>query len=306
MTIQAEIYQSKLAIGTAQFGMDYGISNSKGRTPEKEVARILKMASVSNINILDTAPAYGRSEEIIGHVISGLSPFKIITKTKIFEKGLSGRDVAEQLGDTFKDSLERLGVESVYGLMVHQPCDLLSESGMALFEAMEMLQEQGLVKKIGVSVYTAEQIEQCMMRYPIQLMQVPVSVLDQRLLLSGHLTSLKNADVEVHARSIFLQGLLLVKPEDLPPYFEGVKKNLDLLRNAIEESGYTPVQAALGFVNALDEVNAIVCGVSCLEEFEELIDQDHVKLPSEFLDSLRAFALDDPNVLNPSLWRVAP
>lgn len=290
----------KLGLGAVQFGMGYGISNSEGQTPSEEVAKILEVAHGRGIRMLDTAALYGASEEVLGHYLPRFSDFMLVTKTPQFNKPLiEARDV-EVLEQTFKASLSKLGQPSVYGLLIHNADDLLAGNGRLLFESMANLREKGLVSKIGVSVYTAEQIDHILARFAIDLIQLPISVLDQRLIRSGHLARLKDRGVEVHVRSVFLQGLLLMEPDNLPPYFEQIRPHLKRYRQAISSHGLSPIKAALSFVTGLAEVDVALVGVNNHRQLLEILAQTE-DVPQ--FDSFGEFAIDDVAIVNPANWK---
>lgn len=290
----------KLGIGTVQFGLDYGISNKEGRTPENEVVEILRTAPQYGISVIDTAALYGTSEEVLGRTLPTDHKFEIITKTPGFSKKEIAKDNISFLEETFYESLKRLNQRSIYGLLVHNADDILTKNGYLLVDKMNKLKEEGLVKKIGVSVYTAEQINRILERYQIDLIQLPVNVLDQRLILSGHLLELKKAKVEVHARSIFLQGLLLLNPEELSNYFDSIKTHLNGYHEFIKQQGLSPVQAAIGFVMGLKDVDAVIFGVNNLQQLKEVCT-NMGPLPSEYFSH---FGITDEFVLNPVHWNV--
>ncbi|OIQ88346.1 2,5-diketo-D-gluconate reductase B [mine drainage metagenome] len=291
----------KIGLGTVQFGMSYGISNTGGQVPQAEVASILMLAAARGIQVLDTAALYGNSEAALGHVLAPDNEFKIVTKTPRFgKKSIDESDVSSLVG-SFQRSLRHLRKTTIYGLLIHQADDLLAPGGAALFRAMEGLKDQGLVKKIGVSVYTGEQIDEVMESFAVDLVQLPVSVLDQRLVQSGHLARLKEYGVEVHARSVFLQGLLLMEPESLPPYFISVKKHLQDYREMLKQDGTTPLQAALAFVCNLDEVAVTLCGVESKEQLSQLMEPPEHSIGKE---EYSQFALNDADILNPANWKL--
>jgi aryl-alcohol dehydrogenase-like predicted oxidoreductase len=288
----------KIGLGTVQFGLDYGISNRGGRTPDDEVVAILEMARRCGISVLDTAPLYGNSEEVVGRALAGAKTFRIVTKTPKFT-GLSANDAARLLAKSFVESLQRLGQPAAYGLLVHSAEDLYGPAGPQLFAVLEDLKARGLVRKVGASVYTAAEIDRLMYRYRIDLIQAPVSVLDQRLLHSGHLASLKHAGVEVHARSVFLQGLLLMAPDDLPAPLERARNHLDRYFAGLRVRGLSPLEAALGFVLAIEDIDAVLCGVNNRQQLEQICAVAHCRVdPGEFTQ----FAITDEAVVNPSLW----
>lgn len=291
----------KLGIGTAQFGLDYGISNREGKTPPEEVARILDFAAQKGVRAIDTAPLYGTSEAVLGQTLPCNHKFDIVTKTPQFSKTTIISDDAEILENTFCKSLEKMRQSSLYGLLVHRVDDLFAENGHLLIDKMLEIKQRGLVKKIGVSVYTGEQIDRVLERYTIDLIQLPINLLDQRLLSGGYLQKLKMAGIEIHARSVFLQGLLLMETEDLPPYFNSIKDHLQTYHKAVLQQGLSLIEAALSFAIALDEIDVVVCGVNCLLQLQELIkaisEISHVQR-----DNWSQFSILDDSLLNPSRW----
>lgn len=293
----------RLGIGTAQFGLDYGVSNQEGKTPPAEVARILDVAARHGVRVIDTAPLYGTSEEVLGKILPQRHRFDIVTKTPHFSKSSITSEDANFLEETFNQSLLNLGQSSMYGLLVHRADDLLAENGQLLMERMLEMKQQGAVGKIGVSVYTGEQIERVLGKYSIDLVQLPLNVLDQRLLLSGHLSMLKEAGVEIHARSIFLQGLLLINPDELLNYFDPIREHLKAYHQIMYEQGISPIEAALGFVNSVNEISSVLCGINNYQQLQEILFAfDNLDLSKS--QELSTFAITDTSILNPSEWRL--
>ncbi len=289
----------KLGLGTAQFGLDYGVSNRSGKTPASEVAAILREAAAHGIEVLDTAPLYGDSEAAIGLALAGSDRFRIVTKTPAFGRRAIDANDIKHLRDTFLQSLQKLRLRSVYGLLVHHGEDLLAVNGERLFEAAHALKREGFVQKMGASVYDVQHIDALLAHFPIDLIQLPVSVFDQRLVASGHLHELKARGIEIHARSVFLQGLLLMPPEALPERFQPVRGHIAAYREFLRGQGVSPVEAALGFALALPEIDVMICGVNDLRQFQELIAASGTRLE---LREYRRFGLTDPDILDPSRW----
>jgi len=240
----------KLALGTVQFGLNYGISNSAGQTTQQEVVTILKSSLVFGLNVLDTAFMYGTSEEVLGN--TGLnSQFKIISKYPVPEAGL-------KIADYLQKSLNRLQVGSLYGYLAHS-ADSLLENKLEWIE-LKNLKATGLVSKIGYSLYSPEQLKNLLSREMIpDLVQVPYNVFDRRF--EPWFGILKNNNVEIHTRSSFLQGLLLVDPKELSSYFDPVRKNLMEIRGrfaSVEElSG-----ALLYFCTNNPMIDQVIMGVN--------------------------------------------
>lgn len=291
----------KLGLGTVQFGLDYGISNKEGKTSLQEVEKILELAQNVKIKILDTAALYGESEIVLGKTLPVNHQFNVVTKTPIYSKNIISNNDVLYLGETFYKSLERMKQDKIYGLLIHNADDLLALNGNYLFKKMHHLKEEGLVQKIGVSVYRGSQIEQVLEKYNIDIIQLPINVLDQRLIESGHLKKLKERNIEIHARSIFLQGLLLMKSNDLDLYFEQIKDKLIKYHESIQKMNLTPLQAAIGFVMNIEEVDTVLCGVNNSSQLNEILSA----LSTSFNNLnalLKDFAVNNENILDPSKW----
>jgi aryl-alcohol dehydrogenase-like predicted oxidoreductase len=289
----------RLGLGTAQFGLDYGISNHAGRTSPAEVAKVLEVARAHQLGVIDTAALYGASEAVLGQTLPADHGFRIVTKTIRFGAGRIAPEAADQLEVAFRASLEKLRARSVYGLLVHHAPDLLTEGGALLWERLVALKREGCVARIGASVYGADELELLLRHYPLDLVQLPVNVLDQRLLAGSQLAELKARGVEVHARSAFLQGLLLMAPEELPAVFDSARPHLGAYHAFLRQQGLSPVRAALGFLATLPHIDVVVCGVNDHRQLEELC---RAAEPLPGVDFSR-FALDDDTLLNPSKWR---
>src|SRR3990167_4725202 len=196
----------KLALGTAQFGLDYGISNNSGKISEENAVALLSYAKYKGINTLDTAVAYGNSEQVLGNI--GVDGWEIITKLPALPE--ERVDIEYWVERQLEGSLSRLGVNSVYGLLLHRPQQLFEPYGQKLISAIERLKRQGCVKKIGVSIYQPEELDLIYKVMDPDLVQSPLNILDRRLIDSGWLARLRALGVEVHVRSVFMQGLLLM------------------------------------------------------------------------------------------------
>lgn len=289
---------SRLGLGSVQWGLDYGVANRDGIAPAAEVARILTEARSVGIDLIDTAALYGESEAVLGQ--QQLGRFRIVTKTsKIAGSSVGASDVRTLL-QTFKRSLDRLGASSVYGLLVHQADDLMAPGGEHLLEALQALQQAGRVQRIGASIYTGEQIRRLLEHFTPDIVQLPLNVLDQRLIEDGSLSLLKSRGVEVHARSALLQGLLVMAPSEVPAYFEPIRHKLAAWHDACQEQSMSPLQAALGFVCDTEGVDRCLIGVQSLSQLKACLHA--VELPGGFLG--QGMASNDPAFVNPAQWRL--
>lgn len=288
-----------IGLGTVQWGLEYGVANREGRTPRDEVGRILAGARSAGLQVLDTAALYGDAEAVLGE--QDLNGLRVVTKTPRYAHALITADDVDHLLATFGRSLDRLRLPSVYGLLAHHADDLLAPGGERLIEAMVSLREQGRVARIGVSVYDGGQIKALLERFTPDLVQLPLNVFDQRLIADGSLTRLAALGVEVHARSVFLQGLLLMPPDTVPDYFQPWQALIRAWHAACAARGVLPQHAALAFVCDRPEVACCLVGVQNRAQLDEsLAGLDEIPA----LD-VAPFACSDPALLNPINWRLA-
>ena len=285
----------KIALGTAQLGFEYGIANTVGRVSHEDASRILDLAERGGVKILDTAPAYGDSEEVLGS-FRAAERFAIVTKTvRLGAKGAAAVIAA------FERSLERLRATTLHALFVHAAADLGGAAGRELARLLQGLRQSGRVQRVGVSVYSAAEIRRALDVLELDAIQVPVNVLDQRLVADGTLGRLKTRGIEVHARSAFLQGVLVSDAGRLPAYFDPIRPRLAAWRSFCRARGLTPLRAALGFVCGIAAIDHVVCGVESVTQLEEVLAAAQPLDPAEF----RELALDDPDFVDPSRWRIS-
>jgi aryl-alcohol dehydrogenase-like predicted oxidoreductase len=288
----------RLGLGTVQWGMDYGIANVGGRPSAPEIARMLDSAAVAGVSLLDTAAAYGEAECVLGEALAS-KRFSIVTKTSA---GSSCELSAEAMRDVFMRSLKRLGCERVYGLLVHDVAHLLGdEFSHSLWRMLLALRDVGQVEKIGVSVYTPEQLTHVLEAFPIDFVQLPYSVYDRRFEVSGALDRLQRAGVEVHVRSAFLQGLLLMQADALPENFAAVRAHHARFVALCDDAGWTQVQAALGFCLSHPSIDRVIVGCESYAQLEPIMRaSEHVC--DELRGTLAGFAIDDERIILPTNW----
>ena len=280
---------NKLALGTAQFGLDYGITNSEGKVQVEEVELILGCAKENSINTLDTAASYGNSEEVLGSI--GISDFQIITKTIPLKNGV------DEVIKHFQQSLTFLNKSSVNGLLIHNVNEIEHKNFNTLFKELTELKRQGLVNKIGFSIYTPEQVDFLLKNFDFDLIQVPFNIFDNRLIQGGQLQALNNKGIEVHARSVFLQGVIL-DFNNLSNYFSPWKKEFSIYQETVKDNGLSLLECALNFVLNIREIDKVLVGVNSERQLKEIVQV--VKRRS----NLSAYPINDINLLNPSLWKI--
>jgi len=289
---------NKLGLGTVQWGLPYGLANQHGITTPETVTTLLNEARHYGIEILDTASLYGKSEAVLG--TNPLEGFKVVTKTPSFATLHISDIEVNQLNETFQQSLDLLQCKKIYGLLIHHAENILVPGGDKLLTAMMQLKEKGLVEKIGVSVYDSMQVDAVMRKFTPDLIQLPFSVMDQRMLTSGHLELLKNEGVEIHVRSVFLQGLLLMPLGNIPAFFEPVRPLLTRWHAAAQAQGLTVNQAAVAFVKNIPYVDTVLVGLDNLAQLRSCFDDFAMDLNFD----ATGLACNDPIFVNPSLWQL--
>src|SRR5579883_2068906 len=180
-------WRKRLALGTVQFGLAYGVSHEGGRVPVEEARNILELAALSGVDMLDTAAAYGDSEDVLGTIAGEESPFSIVAKTQPIRAETIDDAAAARVEAEFRESLRRLRRKKAYALLVHHARDILNPGGERLWARLEALRGQGLVGKIGLSAYDRAEIDEATDRYPIEILQAPLNAFDQRLFADGGL-----------------------------------------------------------------------------------------------------------------------
>lgn len=284
----------KLALGTAQFGLSYGIANQNGQVSSEEISKILTLGRESGIEILDTAAVYGESEISLGEV--GTEGFNVVTKLPPLPNGLG--DVANWVSKQVRTSLNQLNLDSVYGVLVHRTENLSGASGKIIFDTLQRFKSDGVIKKVGVSVYHPRELDAVAEAYNINLVQAPFNVFDSRLATSGWLNRLKEKGTEVHARSIFLQGLLLMSHESIPKKFKPWFDLFNRWYEWLEANNVDAVEACLAYVTSQTLIDQIVVGVESRAQLQQLVNALE-KVPSVQMPDL---SCNDERLINPSNW----
>lgn len=284
-----------MAIGTAQFGMSYGISNQSGQTPEPAVSDILACARANGLDTLDTAISYGESERVLGGI--GVSEWKVVSKIPTLPPAI--KDIDRWVRSAVNASLDRLGVSRLYGLLLHDAEQLTGPFGDQLVRTLERLAEEGLADRIGISIYEPDRLTEYFERFLPDLIQAPMNILDRRLSESGWLDRLERLGIEVHTRSCFLQGLLLMPPKKRPGEFSAFSDTLDTWEEWRMNSGLSPIEACLRFCLQQPGVHRVVVGVDSPAQLEGLLGIADSPLPS-----LPEWPRPpDPRLINPALWK---
>jgi len=281
----------KLAIGTVQFGLPYGINNSIGIPEDSEIKQIFNLAIESGISCLDTAKSYGNSEERIAELSGGR--FEIVTKFSNAESG-------QQIKELFFNSLNRLKQKSIYGFMFHQANELINKPELwkSLLELRDDLKS---VRKIGYSLYNVDQLNTLLsLGLTPDIVQIPYSILDRKF--ENSLEELNNMGVEIHVRSVFLQGLYFMNPNALPTNLEPLKNSLIALNQICEKYQKSIASIALNFAYSNPFIHQCVIGVESKSQLSENINLIENWNGIEIWNEVRNIEVVDEKLLNPINW----
>lgn len=284
---------SKLSIGTAQFGLDYGISNSRGIVRIKEINQILATAKTYGIGMLDTAQAYGKSEEQIG--LANSDNFKIVTKIK---PGIKSYEVNQFV----KESLSKLKKDNLYGVLFHNFDDYIKNPDS--FEEIQNLKNTGIVEKIGFSIYLTEELEELFLRkLNFDIIQIPFNIFDQRF--QPYFGELKKRGIEIHVRSVFLQGLVYLDPDKLSSHFSKFIPFFKDFRDKTIEKELTVEEVCLKFILAHSEIDHIILGLTNNNELKKNIKAVSSTTVSqiEVFESFRQYEINDEEIILPYNWK---
>ena len=288
---------NKLVIGGAQIGLKYGISNTVGRPDNHEIDKMLTLAHKSGVLFIDTAQNYGNSEKVIGNI----SKFKwnINTKLSLTKEELSSLNIKSLISKKFKTSINNLKTDNVYSIMLHDTSYLETSSANEIWDCLSELKNNNLVKKIGFSIYRPQELDLVFRKFKPDIIQTPYNLLDQRIKLSGWLDILKKENVEVHARSIFLQGLLLMDSKDINEKFGQWSKEFKKLFNWFNFKGFSKLEGCLYFAFSEPKIDKFVIGTNSEMELAQIINVLKNSKNEVFDYSSN---IDDQNLLEPMNW----
>lgn len=284
----------RLALGTAQFGLSYGVANNSGQISLNQGKLLLDYSLKNGINTLDTAITYGNSEQRLGEI--GIEKWHVISKLPTLPDKCV--NVNEWIFEEVHNSLNRLGIHQLYALLLHNPQQLLEANGLQIYRSLNQLKADGLIQKIGISIYDPSELDLLFREFNFDLIQAPFNIFDRRILHSGWLAKLSSLGVEVHTRSTFLQGLLLMPRNKLPTKFDRWALFWDEWFNWLEESELSPADACLRYVLSFLEINKVIVGVDNVAQLNELIKATYGSLP-KIPEKMK---IDDINLINPARW----
>jgi aryl-alcohol dehydrogenase-like predicted oxidoreductase len=295
------ISSCSLVLGTAQLGLPYGIANETGLPDQAMATAIVGEAWENGIEEFDTAQVYGNSEIVLGKVFTklGLSQkAKIISK---FDPNLNHLN-ASAMSRSLDQSLQRLGIQSLYGIMLHRE-ELLSLWYNGISKILHDLILSGRVKQAGVSVYSPDKAIEALNTEGIDMIQLPTNILDRRFESAGVFQLAEKKKKQVYIRSVFLQGLLLMDPEDISAKMVFAKPILEKLQSLSRDSGLTKQEIALGYIKSEMPNARVIFGAETQNQVKENVVTWQKKIPESLVNQVKAiFSNVSEHILNPVLW----
>lgn len=295
----------ELCLGTVQFGLDYGIKGQKKPDLEDAVAW-LDYATQNGISAIDTAKAYGTAEQVVGEFLrrKTISRDKLFISTKMLPNLLDEyepKDYEKIVESELNAQLQTLGTDHVDAYIYHSARYAFDEDKI---EAISAMKKKGFALKTGVSVYEPEEAFACLKNPNVEFMQMPYSIFDHRMKKSGVFDSPDTGNCEIHTRSAFIQGLITMDENDVPPYLEKAKPIVQKIRKLSEEEGISRVALALQYVKREKAVSHLVFGVDSLDQLKEDIKVFEEDIDPQLLEEIgKAFDGLDADIVMPSLWK---
>ena len=284
----------KIAIGTANFGMQYGVANSQGKLSKNSVAEILGLAKSLGVTCLDTANAYGESQNALGEF--GVRDWRVVSKISSIPRDCE--DVRSFVRAEIDLILTSLNLSEFDTVLVHNPKDLMGNVSEIVYEELQKAKSQGQVEKIGVSIYDPSDLESITSQFQLDVVQAPINVFDNRLQDSGWLDRLASMGVEVHARSVFLQGVLLSAIAQNNDFFKPWKTTFEKWNRFAESSGTSAMMNCIKHVNSYDKVTFAVVGVDSAQNLSEVFDAFSARPQRINEDNFGV----DSQLINPARW----
>lgn len=276
---------SQMSLGTVQLGMNYGIANQEGKPDLERSMSVLQAAVDGGVTALDTAAAYGDSEKVIGEFLKrrgGRKGLFITTKFLLdVPDDAPDAQVRSEIRRSLERSLENLGVDGVDCLMLHR-AEYFAKFGDAVAGVLEELIREGLVGRAGVSIYHPEDLEPAMRYGLVSMVQAPMNLMDHALAESEYMQMLRQKDIALIVRSVFLQGLFFLDPDKMtdPDLLDAAAPKLRLIREIAREAKMTAAQLAVAYIRDMPGVTGVVLGAEKPEQVRENLTHFGADAPS--------------------------
>ena len=287
-------YGEKYTVGTANFGNKYGIKNKEKKLSLSNSKKILLLANQNKIKNIDTAIAYGNSQNYIGKLYA--KKYKVSTKLEKIPLNLKNLEI--WFNENINNSLKFLNIKKIDTLILHYPKDLLGKNGKSLYKLIQSLKNKKIINKFGISLYNINEIYEYSSKYKIDVVQIPFNIIDRRILNNNTINYLNNKKIEIHIRSIFMQGLLLMKNKDRPKKFMKWKSIWKNYENWIKKSKLNKLEACLGYALSFPQFDKIIIGCDNVNQLAEIL-----KIKKSVVNPPRNISTNDKKLINPFNWK---
>lgn len=285
---------AKIVLGTVQFGLKYGVNNKIGKPSYSNVFNILNAAHELGISVLDTADGYGDACEVIGEFQK-----KFGTKFDIISK-FTMEECNQNINQCFERSISRTHSSSFFGYLFHRFDDFIQFSN---FNELERLRANGMVKYFGVSIYGLEELRVAVRHPFIDIIQVPFNIFDSSSEKESLLEEAGNTGKKIHVRSVFLQGLFYMNPNELPKGMTGFSKNLKDFHDILAKYKLGVEEVCLGYVSSFPFIDSIVLGVESIEQLNKNLKALSSLIPYEVIKEIKSIRLTNEEIIDPSKWK---
>ena len=295
----------ELCLGTVQFGMDYGIKGQKQPSVEQAID-MLDYATQNGINTIDTANAYGSAEDVVGAFLEK----KTIARDKLFIVSKFRPNLLDDVGqdkyyeimrNNLENTLSRLHTDYLDSYLLHSARYIFDDE---IIDTLNRLKADGLAERVGVSVYEPEEAKKCIERPNVDFMQLPYSIFDQRMEKAGVFEYAKNNNIQIHSRSAFIQGLILMEEDEVPPFLAKAKPIVKKISLLCERHGLSKISLAMNYVKQQSRISHLVFGVDNLEQLKEDIEIFSEDISTDIIDDIaKEFTDIEADIVMPSLWK---
>jgi aryl-alcohol dehydrogenase-like predicted oxidoreductase len=292
---------ARLGIGTAQFAFAYGATNRRGRVAKDEARRVLRLAARAGMGLVHTSSTYGDCESLLGCEADVIAPMRIALKLPPLRVSEIGAVETAALLASLERSRAALRRGRIDSVLFHEARELTLPGARRALDALLEAKALGAIGRIGVTAYDPQELAYARQLFVPEVVQIPLNLLDQRFAKRGLLADLKRSGMEIHVRSVFLQGTLLVEPDRLPAMLHWARSHFGAVADFIEKHGLTRLQACLSYVLSLRHVDSVVVGVTGTDELDAILAALET-LPS-VLPDFSVVAVNEERIINPTHWQ---
>ncbi len=290
---------AEIGIGAAHFGFSYGVLDKFPALNQKQVSKILEKAMDKGVTIIDTAQSYGDSEKLIGNALGSSHNLRIVSKLKPLTPAALNKKHKQKLSADLDQSLINLRTEQLHGFLIHDTNDIRRSDIDQLIEFLLEEQSDGKIKNIGVSIYEESDLARIDSSV-INIVQIPFNILDRQLAATEKIVKLHKSGASIHARSIYLQGLLLQPPHLLPSWATRLSLPIKTIHKICEKNFVTPQNAAISYAATEPIIDVAFIGVAHSDQLSNI----EGPIDCQYRNELEALPIVDRRLVDPRLWPV--